>query len=181
MSIKLTHHETHQTYFCTFTCVEWLLLFEVTDFYDEVYSWFDILKKKGNSIVGFVIMPNHLHALIHVKEQNINKILGNGKRFMAYELVKRLKTGGRTDLLKLLAERVTNEERKRKKQHRVFEVSSDIKPCYNRRFIQQKLDYMHHNPVSGKWNLAPTFVEYVYSSAAFYELNALGRSPSRRS
>ena len=90
---------------------------------------------------------------------------------MAYEIVERLKAGGRVDLLKILAERVTNEERKRKKQHRVFEASSDIKPCYNKRFIQQKLDYMHRNPVSGKWNLAPTFLDYVHSSAAFYELN----------
>ena len=77
---------------------------------------------------------------------------------MAYEIVERLKAEGRVDLLKILAERVTNEERKRKKQHRVFEASSDIKPCYNKRFIQQKLDYMHRNPVSGKWNLSPHFL-----------------------
>src|SRR5687768_1466413 len=130
MSIKLTQHETNRIYFCTFTNVDWLPLFEITDFYNEVYKWFGILEKNGNSIVGFVIMPNHLHALIFIKDQNINKVLGNGKRFMAYEIVERLKAAGRADLLKILTGRVTNEERKRKKQHRVFEVSSDIKPCY---------------------------------------------------
>jgi REP element-mobilizing transposase RayT len=171
MSIKYTQHETHQIYFCTFTCIDWLPLFEITDFYSEVYNWFGILKSNGNSIVGFVIMPNHLHALIYVKDQNINKVLGNGKRFMAYEIVERLKAGGRADLLKILAGRVTNEERKRKKQHRVFEVSSDIKPCYHRVFFQQKLDYIHRNPVCGKWNLAPNFFDYPHSSAAFYECN----------
>lgn len=31
---------------------------------------------------------------------------------------------------------------------------------------------MHHNPVSGKWSLSPTFVDYFHSSTAFYELNA---------
>ena len=72
---------------------------------------------------------------------------------------------------KILSERVTDEERKRKKLHRVFEISSNIKPCYNRKFILQKLDYMHRNPVSGKWNLAASFLEYPHSSAAFYELN----------
>jgi hypothetical protein len=38
-------------------------------------------------------MPNHLHALIGLKnsEQSINIIVSNAKRFMAYELVKRLK------------------------------------------------------------------------------------------
>jgi hypothetical protein len=36
-------------------------------------------------------MPNHLHALIDfgVSERNINTIVSNGKRFMAYEIVKR--------------------------------------------------------------------------------------------
>jgi len=37
-------------------------------------------------------MPNHIHALISFKvtKQSINTIVGNGKHFMAYEIVKRL-------------------------------------------------------------------------------------------
>jgi len=37
-------------------------------------------------------MPNHLHALIDfgVSEKNINTMVSNGKRFIAYEIVKRL-------------------------------------------------------------------------------------------
>ena len=124
-----------------------------------------------NSIIGFVIMPNHLHALIHVKSQVINKILANGKRFMAYEIIKRLEDNGQYKILDALAAKVTNEERNRGKKHRVFEVSSDIKPCYTKRFLLQKLNYIHSNPVSGKWNLAPTDVEYFHSSASFYNLN----------
>jgi hypothetical protein len=29
---------------------------------------------------------------------------------------------------------------------------------------------MHHNPVSGKWQLVEDFVDYPYSSARYYEL-----------
>jgi hypothetical protein len=39
------------------------------------------------------------------------------------------------------------------------------------KFLQQKLDYIHHNPISGKWNLADTFIDYKHSSAGFYENN----------
>ncbi len=35
----------------------------------------------------------------------------------------------------------------------------------------RELDYIHHNPISGKWNLAESFIEYPYSSASFYEKN----------
>ena len=41
---------------------------------------------------------------------------------------------------------------------------------YSREVIEQKLDYIHHNPVQGKWNLCEDFVNYKYSSAAYYEL-----------
>lgn len=90
---------------------------------------------------------------------------------MAYEIVERLKASGRADILKTLFEKVTIQELARKKKHRVFEMSSDIKPCYAKQFLCQKLDYMHRNPVTGKWKLAPTFVDYPHSSAAFYNLN----------
>ena len=171
MSIKLTQTEKHIIYYCTFTCSDWLPLFEITGFYSEIYSWFNLLIRTDNSIIGFVIMPNHLHVLIHVKKQSINKILANGKRFMAYEIIKRLKNAGKEDILNQLVSKITPDERKRAKKHRVFEISSDIKPCYHKWFLMQKLNYMHSNPTSGKWNLAPTYINYVHSSAGFYELN----------
>ena len=48
-----------------------------------------------------VIMPNHLHALIAFRNtgQSINTIIGNGKRFIAYEIIKRLEQQGETKLL----------------------------------------------------------------------------------
>lgn len=39
-------------------------------------------------------MPNHVHAIIafHNKGKLINSVIANGKRFMAYDLVKHLKS-----------------------------------------------------------------------------------------
>ena len=51
----------------------------------------------------------------------------------------------------------------------MFEDSFDAKECYTRKFITQKLDYMHKNPVSKKWQLVKDFTEYPHSSASFYE------------
>lgn len=33
----------------------------------------------------------------------------------------------------------------------------------------QKLDYIHNNPVNGKWQLADDYFSYHYFSASFYE------------
>ena len=40
---------------------------------------------------------------------------------------------------------------------------------YSPSVIFQKLDYIHNNPVQGKWLLASSPLEYTYSSASFYE------------
>ena len=173
MAIKLTQTEEEQIYFCSFTCLDWMPLFETTDLYQEIYKWFSILIGKGHQICGFVIMPNHLHLLIYITkgQGTINSILSNGKRFLAYEVVRRLEVIGRSDILEILSNRVTPEEKNRKKKHRVFEVSSDIKPCYTDKFLTQKLEYIHSNPIRGKWHLAATAEEYPHSSARYYELN----------
>jgi len=83
-------------------------LFSITDFYDAIYQWFDIMVKVNYSIPGYVIMPNHLHFVIHTPKdkQSLNRRIGTGKRFMAYELVARLKQHNCHDILKTLADDV---------------------------------------------------------------------------
>ena len=39
---------------------------------------------------------------------------------------------------------------------------------YSDSVIEQKLDYIHNNPIQEKWKLADTASEYRYSSAAYY-------------
>jgi len=145
----------------------------MVNLYDEIYKWFTILVRQQHQITGFVIMPNHLHLLIHTPQgsDSINTILANGKRFLAYEIVKRLEKSKREDILLILASHVTAKERKRKKKHRVFEISSDIKPCSTEKFQLQKLEYIHANPIRGKWKLLESYESYPHSSAGFYELN----------
>ena len=46
-------------------------------------------------------MPNHLHVLIDFAYsiKSVNKIVSNGKRFMAYKIVERLKEQNRSVIL----------------------------------------------------------------------------------
>ncbi len=84
MAVKTSIDYTEGIYFITFTCQDWLSLFEITKSYDIVYKWFDYLKTKGHFVKGFVIMPNHLNVLIDfgISSKSINRIVGNAKRFM---------------------------------------------------------------------------------------------------
>lgn len=131
------------------------------------------MHKEDNRLVGYVIMPNHLHILLQVPDGGaINKLLAEGKRFMAYEIRKRLQETGREDMLAIMATGVRPGDARRGQRYRVFESSSDIKNCWSEKFLRQKLDYMHNNPVSGKWSLVDDPAFYRYSSAGFYILGA---------
>mgnify|MGYP003580550676 CR=1 FL=1 len=123
MSVKALHDGNHPLHFVTFTCFEWMNLFELTNGYEFVYKWFEYLKtRKQINIVSYVIMPNHLHIIIYLSDAivNLNKI-ANGKRFLAYAIIQVLERMERHDILDLLYDSVTYRERNKGQRHRVFE------------------------------------------------------------
>ena len=132
-------------------------------------------------------MPNHVHALFSLinTTQSINTIIGNGKRFMAYEIINCLEKNNETTLLEQLAGTVEATRKENKKQHDVWElyflpITIGRKDCRSNEFVWQKLDYMHNNPWAGKWQLVVNAIEYIHSRSArhlsSYQLYGDGRS-----
>ncbi|HEV7331239.1 MAG TPA: hypothetical protein VGN63_09380 [Flavisolibacter sp.] len=162
------------TYFITFTCYRWLHLFTKTDGYDAVYRFFSFLNEAGHQVLGYTLMPNHVHLLLFFQsgKQPLNTVIGNGKRFIGYELVKRLQAQQDGPTLCLLEQGVTLAEKRRGKRHEVWQGSFDAKECRTEKFILQKLNYMHQNPCVERWRLSKHPYEYNHSSAAFYEMAA---------
>lgn len=170
MSVHLSVN-TSGIYFLTFTCYRWLSLIELTTTYDEVYRFFGLLNKSGHQVLGYVIMPNHVHLLLYYRagRQPLNIGVGNGKRFIGYEIIRRLKAKKAATMLSLLQEGVSEVEKSRAKLHQLWQGTFEVKPCRTEKFILQKLNYMHANPCKGKWKLCVNGYEYPHSSAAFYE------------
>ena len=139
MPVQQTIPFEEGAFFITFTCHKWMNLIETTDSYDLVYKWMDHLKSKGHKIIGYVIMPNHVHVLIDFikNHQSINTTVGNGKRFMAYDIIKRLKTKGQNDVLSTLSKNLEAKRKANNKQHEVWELSFDWKYCNSYKFIKR--------------------------------------------
>ena len=120
-------------------------------------------------------MPNHVHVMIDFSrtDKSINKIIGDGKRFMAYSIVQRLEEKNETALLDKLRKAVTATGSNRGKKHEVWEESFvpiiiGRKYCETADFAYQKLVYMHNNPCTGRWKLAKDAMAYENSSARYY-------------
>src|SRR6516164_9302946 len=109
-------------FFITFTCLKWINLIDIADAYDAVYKWFLVLKKDHHYILGYVIMPNHIHTLIAFRNsgKRINSVVGSGKRFMAYGIIDRLRANHQKRMLELLHNAVNYSDRKRNKIHELW-------------------------------------------------------------
>ena len=156
-------------YFITFTCNGWLPLIELSHGYDTVYNFFTALGRQNHHVLAYVVMPNHLHFLLYYSGgKSLNTVIGNGKRFMAYEIIDLLEKKGEEFILKKLQAEVKNKDRSRGKKHEVWISGFDVKECRTEKFILQKLIYINENPVRGKWKLCNTSLDYLHSSASFY-------------
>ena len=176
MSTRTSHSSAAALHYITFTCYHWMPLFQMCDAYDLVYKWFDFLKEKHNiKTTAYTIMPNHVHCILFFPTENydMNKIVGNGKRFMAYEIIKRLTEKRLNNILLQLKEGLIERDVKKGQKHKVFEDSFDAKPIYHRDFLLQKINYIHLNCVRGKWKLAEHWEDYEHSSARLYFKNIL--------
>lgn len=115
-------------------------------------------------------MSNHLHVMIGLTKatQSINPIIGNDKRFMAYEIRKRVEKNHEEEVLNELSWTIELSRKQNNKLHNVGELSFDRKHCESEQFINQKLDFYHINPVKGVWHVCESPIGNKDSSAKFY-------------
>ena len=149
-------------YFWTATIYNWNCLLASDDFKDLIVNYLKKMSDEGLiTIFGFVIMPNHIHMIfrqnrLNGKESPKASLL----KFTAHAFLKCLKATGQEYLYKVTR---TN------KAYEIWQRDSLGIEIYSKWVARQKLEYMHANPVKGKWKLSKDDVSYYYSSARFYE------------
>ena len=172
MAIRTPHNEVNTTYFVTFTCYKWYSLISESEAYNAFYKWFEYLETIDVKVSGYVIMPNHFHGLLHIPidcSKNLNQIVANGKRFIAYAIIANLEKDKKEAVLQELFASTTDREKDKGQKHKVFKDSFDAIEMLSKDMLTIKLDYMHRNPCQGKWMLADDYTLYTHCSAAFYE------------
>jgi REP element-mobilizing transposase RayT len=170
MARRYKFFQSNETYFITFSIYEKKNIFIEEKYAKLVYKWFDYIKiKYGNKIRAYVIMPNHVHALIYItnKSPEPSVLIMNAKRFMAYEIVKYLEEDNKHELLNFFAANARTVDRAK---HRVFSDRYDSQIIQSEKFYLQKLNYIHYNPLQEHWQLVKNPEDYIYSSASNYIL-----------
>ena len=155
-------------YFLTFTVVDWVDIFTRQVYRDIVIDSFRFCRmEKGLKIWGYVIMSNHIHAILSADHKNLPTILCQFKRHTASTILKAIKNTpeSRRDWM-LKRFEFAARSNIRNAFHQFWEHDNHGKILLTLDFTLQKLDYIHLNPV--KAGLVDKPEDWIYSSARNY-------------
>jgi putative transposase len=147
--------------YITATILDWKMLLKPKKCKDIIIESLKFLVEKDRIIVyAFCIMDNHLHLIWQMKngnkEENVQR---DFLKYLGQEFKKLLEIHDKVFLEQF---KVGKKDRK----YQFWQRNSLSIPLYTREVFEQKVEYIHYNPVkAGLCNLPE---EYYYSSANFY-------------
>src|SRR5690606_27270918 len=150
--------------FYTTTILEWKNLLRPDKYKQIVINSLQFLSNERRvRIYGFVIMPNHIHLLWKIEKPR--RLATVQRDFTKYtgQMIKFDLKQNHPNVLESFY--VGAKDRK----YQFWERNSLTKYLDSREMVEQTLDYIHNNPVQGKWMLSEDPQGYKYSSARFYE------------
>lgn len=165
-----THHIVNQsgTYYLTWRVYRWVDIFINSKYCDIITDAFTYCRlHKGLNIYAYVIMTNHVHCVISAKENNLSDVLRDLKRHTSNSLLKKLinTENSRTDWM-LEQFSIAAGRHQRNEKYQIWEHTNHAIELYSNEFINQKIGYIHQNPV--KAGLVEHAHYWRYSSQSNY-------------
>lgn len=163
MSRKYKFHNPEGVYFVSFAIQGWVDVFTRNEYKNILVESLDYcIKNKGLEIFAWCIMTNHVHLIIRAIGENLlQDILRDYKKFTSKALIKEIQENPQESRKEWLLNQFKTPE-----GYRFWR--SDNKPIelWSNKVIDQKIDYIHMNPVEEGLVFKPE--DYVYSSAVDY-------------
>lgn len=183
MSRKYKFRNPEGAYFVSFATVNWINLF-THDVYLTILS--DSItycrKHKGMELYSYVFMPNHVHLLFRSVNNDPSGLLRDFKGFTSRKLIQAIKDNpdesNKEYWLKQFEE--AGLKKSNVKKYQLWQQDNQPIEVYSKRIVDQKVNYIHNNPV--KKGLTNNPVDWKYSSARNYagdqtilEIDLMGR------
>jgi hypothetical protein len=169
MSSKYKIRDQQLPYFVTCTVMDWIDVFTRNEYRDLVVeSLKHCQAEKGLEIYAWVIMTNHLHLIVGTNDNDIEDTIRDFKKYTSVHVCRAIEsnpTESRREWMLRLFRQHAHESSKHVK-HKFWQDDFHPIGLATNAMIDQRLDYIHNNPVRAGWVYKPE--DYVYSSAAAY-------------
>jgi len=160
--------EQDQIYHLTLQVVEWVDLFTRKSYRDLLIQNLAYCQQnKSLEIFAYVIMSNHLHLLVRSGNDKLSNTIRDFKSFTSKELLKLINESGesrRDWMLEIFQKAAARHIRNSGFQ--LWTHENHAEQIYSNQFLEQKINYIHQNPVVA--GIVLNADDYPYSSATNY-------------
>jgi putative transposase len=168
--MNIQHRITGEVYFVTDTVVDWVDVFTRPIYKNIILESLEYCQKnKGLIIYAWVLMSNHLHAIVGSSSQErVSDIWRDFKKFTSKKIIETIQTEFSESRSEWMLNRFeySGKNDKKIKNYRFWQEGNDAQGIYMNDYFEQKLNYIHENPV--KAELVNRAEDYRYSSAIDY-------------
>jgi len=154
-------------YYLTFQVVGWVDIFSRKIYRDIVIESLKYCQQnKGFELFAYVIMSNHIHLLARSQSGDLSGTIRDFKNYTCKKFLENLmdKKESRSDWMKIVFE--YHGKFKNKQSNQIWTHENHAEHIYSQKFIEQKVSYIHNNPVRS--GIVANSYEYLYSSARNY-------------
>jgi putative transposase len=176
MSSKYKFSDKEGTYFITSTVVGYIDIFTRNLYKDIIVDSFKHCQQhQGLQLKAWVIMPNHFHIIASFGAgHNPGLVMKNIKSFTALKvidaIIKNEKESRKDWILPLLED--YGSKNKANHKYQFWQVENHPILLDNNFMFDQRMDYLHENPVRAGYVLEPQ--DWLYGSAIDYYTNKKG-------
>jgi REP element-mobilizing transposase RayT len=169
MSRNYKFHDQERPYFVTFSVVRWIDLFTRREYKNIIIDSLKYcIENKGLQLYAWVIMSNHIHLIIGTNNKPMQDILRDIKRHTSKAIIKAITENiqeSRRGWMLWFFER-EGKGNPNNEKYQFWQQGNHPIELWSNDVIDQKLDYLHNNPVTAGWVDEPE--HYLYSSAKDY-------------
>lgn len=157
-----------KAHFITATVVDWVDVFSGKAYRNIVIASLSFcIKNKGMILYGYVIMSNHIHLIVQSNEGKLSDLIRDFKKFTAKSILETIENEpeSRRDWM-LKRFEFACKSHSRNEKYQFWQYGNHPEEIYTEKFLWQKLDYIHLNPVRA--GIVEKASHYLYSSASNY-------------
>ena len=124
-------------------------------------------KHKGLTLFAYVVMSNHVHLLAQSQNGNLSGTLRDFKSYTSKIILDAIEQGNesrKTWMLQQFACAIYKHQRN--SHYQFWTHENHAEHIYSDKFMEQKINYIHQNPVRAGYVHLPE--DYVFSSASNY-------------
>ncbi|MDF0716487.1 transposase [Muricauda sp. 334s03] len=170
MSRKYKFHNPEAAYFVSFATVYWIDVFVRQEYFNVLEESINYCRlEKGMEVFAYCFMPSHVHLIFRSTVGNPSGLMRDFKGYTSRKLISTIAENPQESRKEWMLEMFqrAGEVKSNVQQYQFWQQHNKPIELWSDGVIQQKISYIHNNPVEAGFVTDP--MDWKYSSVRNYQ------------